>query len=106
MPRHPKISAALILETVGLEVFRDKFGMRDCLNFGIGATRKKLGPIGETPVSFIPKLNEEEYVLTMDEFIEKARDEARHVLASMCGVCPFKRCKMKAWDTAITGSSA
>lgn len=96
--RLPPISAALILETVGLEVFRDKFGMRECLDFGIGPMRKKLGRVAEAPILFIPPLAEEAHILTLGEAVEIARDEARQMLAGMCRMCPFKTCVMKAWD--------
>lgn len=92
--RLPEISAALILETVGLEVFRDKFGMQECLEYGIGPMREKLGP---APVFFAPPFATEALPLTMPEAMELARDEARAVLAGMCRVCPFKHCGMKDW---------
>lgn len=98
--RLPRIDAALILETVGLEVFRDKFGMRECLEYGIGPMRRKLGPAGEAPIIFIPPLAEEPHDLTLEEAVEIARDEARTMLAEMCRVCPFKTCSMKSWATS------
>lgn len=100
--RLPRIDAALILETVGLEVFRDKFGMRDCKAYGIGPMRRKLGQIAQAPILFIPALAVEPHDLTMEEAVEIARDEARTMLAGMCGMCPFKTCSMKSWAT-ITG---
>ena len=41
--RLPPISAAVVLEMVGLEVTRDQFGMVQCLNRVVGPRRKKLG---------------------------------------------------------------
>lgn len=97
--RLPVIDAALILETVGLEVFRDQFGMHQCLLRGIGPRRKKLGPA--PPIRFVPPLAPVEHDMTLEEAIEIARDEARIMLAGMCRVCPFGNCKMKAWGQLI-----
>lgn len=83
--RLPGITAALVLGMVGQEVFRDAFGMAACCTRGIGAQRRKLGPVAEDPA------------LTLD-LTETARDQARQVLAGMCGTCRFQRCKMKFWD--------
>lgn len=96
--RLPRIDATLILETVGLEVFRDKFGMRDCRKYGIGPMRRKLGPVAQAPIIFIPAMAKEAHILTLDEAVEIARDEARQMLAGMCRVCPFKTCAMKTWS--------
>lgn len=92
--RLPAIDAALILETVGLEIFRDQFGMRQCLERGIGPRRRKLGP---APILFVPPLAEDAHEMTLPEAMEIARDEARTLLAGMCRVCPFEHCKMKDW---------
>lgn len=81
--RLPPIDAALVLEAIGLEVFRDQFGGKACLDRGVGPRRKKLGPLPPERVLSIPA--------------ELARDEARAVLAGLCDVCPFRRCAMKAW---------
>lgn len=97
--RLPRIDAALILETVGLEVYRDKFGMRDCCAYGIGPMRRKLG--SAPPIRFVPPLAEEEHELSLEEAMEIARDEARAMLAGMCRVCPHKTCTMKAWGKII-----
>lgn len=95
--RLPPISAALILETVGLEVFRTKFGMRQCLENGIGPRRKMLGPAPTTPIHFVPPMAAEAHDMTHAEAMEIARDEARIVLQGICELCPFQHCKMKAW---------
>lgn len=95
--RLPPISAALILETVGLEVFRDQFGMVQCLTRGIGPRRKKLGPVPIDPIRFAPPLATEVHDMTLIEAAEIARDEARVMLAEMCSACPFQHCKMKGW---------
>lgn len=93
-----RISAALILERVGLEVFRDQFGMRQCQARGIGPRRKKLGH--PPPIRFVPPLGEEEHDMTLEEAMELARAEARFLLAGMCSACPFENCKMKDWSAA------
>lgn len=94
------IGAALILERVAMEVFRDQFGMLQCLQRGIGPRRKKLGP---GPVLYAPPLGEEAHEMTMEEAMEIGRAEARFVLAGMCMACPFPQCKMKGWGDKITG---
>lgn len=98
--RLPPVSAAMILECVGLEVFRDQFGMRQCIERGVGTRRKKLGPAQVAPILFVPPLAEEAHELTLVEAVEIARDEARTVLARMCSACPFENCRMKSWGTA------
>lgn len=85
LARLPSITAALVLEGTGLEVFRDQFGMLQCQQRGIGPRRKKLGPVAEEPG----------FTISPEEM---ARDGARHLLAGMCRACPFAHCKMKAWD--------
>jgi len=73
----PKDDAALILEIVGLQVFREQFGMQQCLLRGIGPRRKMLGadrPEGQT-----------------------AANVARDMLADLCRACPYQSCKMKIW---------
>lgn len=86
--RLPQITAALVIEAVGLEVFRDQFGMQQCLVRGIGPRRKKLGLIADIPGFLIgPE--------------EMARDGARQILAGLCRVCPFASCRMKTWDMGL-----
>jgi hypothetical protein len=81
--RLPAITAALVLEAVGLEIFRDRFGQRQCLANGVGVRRKKLSSIGEDPRTFAAS------------DAELARDQARQLLAGICRVCPFEHCRMK-----------
>lgn len=100
--RLPRIDAALILETVGLEIFRDKFGMRECRIYGIGPMRRKLGPVPPLPIHFVPPLAVEAHEMTLEEAMEIARDEARSMLAGLCRMCPYRTCAMKTWD-GITG---
>lgn len=84
--RLPAISAALVLQTIGLEIFRDQFGAAACNTRGIGADRRRLGHMPpDAPLAGCPPM-------------ELARDEARVLLAGICDVCKFKRCKMKLWD--------
>lgn len=83
--RLPPISATLVLEAVGLECFRDQFGMQQCNVRGIGARRRKLGKSVATDLK------------SLDE-ISKARDQARCLLSEMCRICKFKRCKMHDWN--------
>lgn len=97
MVRLPVISAALILESVGLEVFRDQFGMAQCLSRGIGPRRKKLGPIAEDPHAFVFAPGDPPFDAASVCASELARDEARQILAGMCRICPFKHCKMHTW---------
>lgn len=103
--RLPHIDAALILETVGLEVFRDQFGMRQCLERGIGPRRKKLGAVPPQPIRFVPPLAQEALDMTLVMAVEIARDEARVLLAAMCETCPFKHCKMKEFGIKPSPSS-
>lgn len=84
--RLPPITTALVLESIGLEVFRDQFGMVACTTRGAGAMRRKLGKIPETLPDNLLRA-------------EAARDGARVVLAGLCERCPHKRCKMKGWDS-------
>lgn len=100
--RLPRIDAVLILETVGLEIFRDQFGMRACLDRGIGPRRRKLGPVPDARILFVPPLAPDAHEMTLEEAVEIARDEARTVLAGMCRVCPFRNCVMKDWGR-LTG---
>jgi hypothetical protein len=103
--RLPHIDAALILETVGLEVFRDQFGMRQCLERGIGPRRKKLGAVPPQPIRFVPPLGKQAEDLTLVMAVELARDEARVLLAAMCEACPFKHCRMKGFGVTPSPSS-
>lgn len=96
--RLPPISAGLILEAVGLEIFRDRSGMQECLSHGIGARRVKLGAAQISPVRFVPPLAAEEHDMTAAEAVEIARDEARTLLKAMCASCPFRHCRMKSWN--------
>lgn len=84
MNRLPSITAALVLCVTGLEVFRDLWGMEPCMERGIGAYRRKLGPAAMKRADEL-------------DAPETARDEARMLLAGICKVCPHKRCRMKRW---------
>lgn len=96
--RLPPISALLILEAIGLEVFRDRAGMHQCLTHGIGPRRIKLGAAQISPLRFVPPLAAEEHDMTAAEAVEIARDEARTLLKAMCAKCPFRNCRMKSWS--------
>jgi hypothetical protein len=82
--RLPPLDVALVLETTGMEVFRDQFGMNQCRERGIGARRRKLGKLPAEPPQ-------------TDDTGERMRDGARALLAAMCDTCPFKGCRMKEW---------
>lgn len=85
LDRLPALTPAMVLEATRFEVFRDQFGMQQCLLRGIGPVRKKLGP---APADV------ETGALSPEEL---ARDGARVVLAGMCRICPLTGCRMKTW---------
>lgn len=91
--RLPPLSAALVLETVRLETFRDQYGMLQCSNRNIGPMRKKLGAV--PLIAPISALDDPEKGLPAAEI---ARDQARVLLAEMCRVCPYTECRMKTWQ--------
>lgn len=84
--RLPPIDAALVIVTVGMETWRERHGMKECRDAGIGARRRKLGSVPSQPLC-----------VALISPVEKARNEARALLESMCAICPFRRCKMKRW---------
>lgn len=84
LKRLPHLTAALVIEAIGLEIFREQSGMQACMAHGIGPRRRKLGPVADVPG----------FTISPEEM---ARDGARQLLAGLCLVCPFRACKMKAW---------
>ena len=106
--RLPPISAELVLETVGLEVFRDTYGMHQCRERGVGPRRRKLGPAPAFNIPFCApsgmRTHEELDADARAKAMEQARDQARTILASICELCQHTSCKMKSWGVTAQPS--
>jgi hypothetical protein len=78
----PPLGVELALLAMSWQVNREMFGMAFCHDTGIGAVRRRFGPLpGHKPT----------------ERGEVVRSEARAILATLCGACPFQDCPMKQW---------
>lgn len=102
--RVPIISTELVLEAVGLEVFRDTHGWANCRERGVGARRKKLGAAPAKTLFMAPPGSPAAERIDPIAAMEMARDGARVLLAEMCRVCPFSQCKMKVWGITAPSS--
>ena len=87
--RLPPLSASLLIVMTALELQRDLLGTNWCLDNGIGAIRRKLGPPPQDP-SFAERTP-----------VGQARDGARMLLCEMCADCPLIACPAKSWLTSL-----
>jgi hypothetical protein len=78
----PPLSVELAILAMSWQASREMFGMAFCHDTGVGALRRRFGPLpGHKPT----------------ETGEMVRAEARTFLGEICAHCPFEDCPMKHW---------